>query len=66
MRLLRSLRAYIQGYADCVQLLSFPLNHLILPHALCTDSTVWLEEKRFEAGTSKETIEEWWTVVRLH
>lgn len=28
-------------------------------HVLCSDSTVWLEGKRFEAGTSKETIEEW-------
>ena len=28
-------------------------------HVLCSDSTVWLEGKRFEANTSKETIEEW-------
>lgn len=28
-------------------------------HVLCSDSTVWLEGKRFEASTSKETIEEW-------
>lgn len=28
-------------------------------HILCSDSTVWLEGRRFEAGTSKEAIEEW-------
>ncbi len=28
-------------------------------HVLCSDAAVWLEGKRFEAGTSKETIEEW-------
>lgn len=28
-------------------------------HALCSDSVNWLEGKRFEAGTSKEVLEEW-------
>ncbi len=28
-------------------------------HILCSDSAVWLDGKRFEAGTSKEIIEEW-------
>ena len=28
-------------------------------HILCSDSAVWLDGKRFEAGTSKEKIEEW-------
>lgn len=28
-------------------------------HALCSDSVKWHEGRRFEAGTSKETIEEW-------
>lgn len=28
-------------------------------HDLCSDSTKWEEGKRFEAGTSKEEIEEW-------
>lgn len=28
-------------------------------HALCSDSANWLEGKRFEAGTSKEVLEEW-------
>lgn len=28
-------------------------------HILCPDSTIWLDGRRFEAGTSKEIIEEW-------
>lgn len=28
-------------------------------HSLCTDSVNWLDGKRFEAGTTKETLEEW-------
>ena len=28
-------------------------------HVLCADSTLWMEGWRFEAGTSKKTIEEW-------
>lgn len=28
-------------------------------HVLCADSTLWMEGRRFEAGTSKKTIEEW-------
>lgn len=28
-------------------------------HSLCSDSTEWLEGKRFSGGTSKGTIEEW-------
>ena len=28
-------------------------------HALCSDSVNWLDGKRFEAGTTKETLEEW-------
>lgn len=28
-------------------------------HALCSDSTEWKDGKRFEAGTTKEVIEEW-------
>ncbi|MCI8464968.1 MAG: flavodoxin [Lachnospiraceae bacterium] len=28
-------------------------------HDLCSDSTEWKEGKRFEAGTSREAIEEW-------
>ena len=28
-------------------------------HSLCPDSTVWSEGRRFEAGTSKDTIAEW-------
>ncbi|MDE7332789.1 MAG: hypothetical protein K2O16_11270 [Lachnospiraceae bacterium] len=28
-------------------------------HTLCSDSTIWIDGKRFEAGTSKEVIEEW-------
>lgn len=28
-------------------------------HSLCPDSAKWLEGKRFEAGTSRETMEEW-------
>lgn len=28
-------------------------------HNLCSDSAEWMEGKRFEAGTSRETIEEW-------
>lgn len=28
-------------------------------HALCSDSVNWLKGKRFEAGTTKETLEEW-------
>lgn len=28
-------------------------------HSLCSDSTEWLEGKRFAGGTSKGTIEEW-------
>ena len=28
-------------------------------HSLCPDSTVWSESRRFEAGTSKDTIAEW-------
>ena len=32
-------------------------------HILCADSAVWLDGRRFEAGTSKEIIEEWiWSV----
>lgn len=32
-------------------------------HILCSDSAVWLDGRRFEAGTSKEIIEEWiWSV----
>lgn len=32
-------------------------------HTLCSDSAVWLDGRRFEAGTSKEIIEEWiWSV----
>lgn len=32
-------------------------------HILCSDSAVWLDGKRFEAGTSKEIVEEWiWSV----
>ena len=28
-------------------------------HGLCSDSAEWLEGRRFEAGTSRETMEEW-------
>lgn len=28
-------------------------------HILCPDSTIWLDGRRFEAGTSKKIIEEW-------
>ena len=28
-------------------------------HSLCPDSVKWLEGRRFEAGTSRETMEEW-------
>lgn len=28
-------------------------------HFLCADSVNWLDGKRFEAGTTKETLEEW-------
>ena len=28
-------------------------------HSLCSDSVNWLEGRRFEAGTTKETLEEW-------
>lgn len=28
-------------------------------HALCSDSVNWLGGRRFEAGTTKETLEEW-------
>ena len=28
-------------------------------HSLCADSVNWLDGKRFEAGTTKETLEEW-------
>jgi len=28
-------------------------------HALCPNSVEWIEGKRFESGTSKDTIEEW-------
>ncbi len=28
-------------------------------HALCSNSVNWLDGKRFEAGTTKETLEEW-------
>lgn len=28
-------------------------------HALCSDSANWLEGRRFEAGTTKKTLEEW-------
>lgn len=28
-------------------------------HPLCSDSTEWLEGRRFEGGTSKATMEEW-------
>ena len=28
-------------------------------HALCSDSVNWLEGRRFEAGTTKEILEEW-------
>ncbi len=28
-------------------------------HSLCSDSVKWNEGRRFEAGTSKETMEEW-------
>ena len=28
-------------------------------HPLCPDSTEWLEGKRFEGGTSRETLEGW-------
>lgn len=28
-------------------------------HDLCSDSAIWLDGKRFEAGTSRGTIEEW-------
>lgn len=28
-------------------------------HTLCSDSTIWLDGRRFEAETSKKTIEEW-------
>jgi len=28
-------------------------------HSLCPDSTIWAEGRRFEAGTSKNTVMEW-------
>ena len=28
-------------------------------HVLCADSTLWMEGRRFESGTSKEAMEEW-------
>lgn len=28
-------------------------------HPLCSDSTEWLEGRRFEGGTSRGTMEEW-------
>lgn len=28
-------------------------------HVLCSDSVNWIEGRRFEAGTSRETMEEW-------
>ena len=28
-------------------------------HTLCPDSVEWVEGKRFEAGTSRDTMEEW-------
>lgn len=28
-------------------------------HELCSNSVIWLEGKRFEAGTTKETMENW-------
>ncbi|MDE6999695.1 MAG: NAD(P)H-dependent oxidoreductase [Lachnospiraceae bacterium] len=34
-------------------------------HILCSDSAVWLDGRRFEAGTSKEIIEEWIWSVRI-
>ena len=34
-------------------------------HILCSDSAVWLDGRRFEAGTSKEIIEEWIRSVKV-
>ena len=28
-------------------------------HALCSDSVIWLDGKRFEVGTSKESVQNW-------
>jgi len=28
-------------------------------HSLCSDSAIWIEGRRFEAGTSRSTIKEW-------
>lgn len=34
-------------------------------HELCPDSVNWMEGKRFEAGTMKETMENWLENVRV-
>lgn len=34
-------------------------------YGLCSDSTKWLEGRRFEAGTSRETMEEWLDSIEI-
>lgn len=34
-------------------------------HFLCADSVNWLDGKRFEAGTTKETLEEWFVDIEI-
>lgn len=35
-------------------------------HALCPDTTIWAEGRRFESGTSKDTVVEWLESVGIH
>ena len=34
-------------------------------HALCPDTVEWVEGRRFEAGTSRDTMEEWLSSIGI-